>query len=101
MNEAQKPSQEDNQKRKVSVQGGYRQPIQSSVPNQQPSDTDGLASRATDADGSTIKDSGYSDAGETSRYQTPDDYRSSTDYDSSTTFERQKYYSDWRMGELF
>ena len=99
MNEAQKPSQEENQKRKVSVQGGYRQPIQSSAPNQQPSDTDGLASRATDAEGSTIKDSGYSDAGETSRYQTPDDYRSSTDYDSSTTFERQKQMQRPMLGQ--
>ena len=73
-------SYDTSQKRKSSVHGGYRQP-------------NGLdSSRTTDA-ASALKDSGYSDAGEGSRLETPDGYlgaASSTDYDSSTPFDRQR-----------
>ena len=73
-------SYDASQKRKSSVHGGYRQP-------------NGLdSSRTTDA-ASALKDSGYSDAGEGSRLETPDGYlgaASSTDYDSSTPFDRQR-----------
>ena len=76
-------SSDTSQKRKGSVQGGYRQPNPPTNAQQQPSDNDGIESRATNS-ASILKDSGYSDG---SRYQTPDDNvgtASSTDYESST-----------------
>ena len=73
-------SYDTSQKRKSSVHGGYRQP-------------NGLDSSRTKDAASALKDSGYSDAGEGSRLETPDGYlgaASSTDYDSSTPFDRQR-----------
>ena len=98
--DSRRSSYDTGQKRRGSVHGGYRQPIPSTNGQQHPSNKDGLDSRATDTT-SILKDSGYSDAGGGSRFETPDEYlgtASSTDYDSSTPFDRQRQKDRPMMG---
>ena len=101
--DSRRSSYDTNQRRRGSVQGGYRQPIPSTNVQQYPSYNDGLASRATDAT-STLKDSGYSDAGggSLSRNQTPEDYLgtgSSTEYDSGSQLHRPRQMQRPMLGK--
>ena len=98
--DSRRSSYDTTQKRRGSVHGGYRQPISSTNAQQHLLNKDGIDSRDTDV-ASTLKDSGYSDAGGGSRFETPDDYlgtASSTDYDSSTPFDRQRRKEHPMMG---